>query len=489
MILERFYDEKLAQVSYLIGCAAAGEAVVVDPHRDVDVYLKAAEAAGVEIKHITETHIHADFVSGLRELAARTGATVYLSDEGDENWKYQFVNEFPTVLLKDGDHFEIGNIRIDVVATPGHTPEHITFLVTDGAAADRPIGALTGDFIFVGDIGRPDLLEKAAGVTGTMEPGARRLFHSLQRFKEYPDWLQIWPGHGAGSACGKGISSIPYSTLGYERQFNWAFQIDDEETFVREVLSGQPEPPRYFAEMKRMNKEGPAILNGFEAPAGIPADRITTLIDDGALVIDLRSAEEYAKAHIPGTLNIPLDRSFNTWAGWLIGYDVDFHLLAGAESGSEEHAAQIAEAVRDLAFIGLDRVAGSLGTDALEAWASAGRRLAEVPQMSVGELAGKAEDESIAILDVRGLNEWNAGHLAIRGRTNGSAPRHIPLGYLTDRLEELPGDKTLVVHCQGGGRSAIAASLLRAHGFERVYNLEGGYNAWEEAGYPVEGVN
>jgi hydroxyacylglutathione hydrolase len=280
MIVKRFYDEKLAQASYLIGCAATGEALVVDANRDLDQYLEMAEAEGVRITHVSETHIHADYVSGSRELAQRTGAQLYLSDEGDENWKYAFAEEAGAILVKDGDHFQVGNIRIAVMHTPGHTPEHISFLVTDGAAADRPIGALTGDFVFVGDVGRPDLLEKAAGVTGTMEAGARVLFHSLERFKEQPDYLQIWPGHGAGSACGKGLSSIPTSTVGYERLFNWAFQIDDEEEFVAAVLEGQPEPPKYFAEMKRINKVGPAILSGFRRPERLTTDRLAEVLGE-----------------------------------------------------------------------------------------------------------------------------------------------------------------------------------------------------------------
>ncbi len=482
MILKHFYDEKLAQASYLIGCAAAGEAAVIDPSRNIEQYLEAAEREGVRITHLTETHIHADFVSGLRELAARTGATMYLSDEGDENWKYQFAHERPTVLLKDGDHFEVGNIRFDVIATPGHTPEHITFLVTDGAAADRPIGALTGDFVFVGDIGRPDLLEKAAGVSGTMEPGARRLFKSLQKFKAQPDWLQIWPGHGAGSACGKGLSAIPHSTVGYERLFNWAFQIEDEDEFVREVLSGQPEPPKYFAEMKRINKVGPRILNGFARPERLAADRLPALLEEGALVIDTRTADAFAAGHVPGTINIPLNRSFNTWAGWLVSYDRDFYLIVDGTDAT----AQVDEAVRDLAMIGLDRVGGTFGADALDAWTVAGRVLESTPQMTVAELAARLDQGDVAVLDVRGRTEWDAGHLPTPAAASGNALAHIPLGYLTDRLEEVPAGRPLVIHCQGGGRSAIAASLLQARGIKEVVNLTGGYGAWQDEGNPVE---
>ncbi len=263
MFVKRFFESSLAQASYLIGCQAAGEAIVIDANRDVDQYIAAAADEGLRITHVTETHIHADYVSGSRELAQKTGASLELSDEGDQDWKYQFAH---ARKLKHGDRITIGNISLDVLHTPGHTPEHLTFLVTDGAAADRPIAAITGDFVFVGDVGRPDLLERAANIKGTMEAGARTLWKSLRAFASQEDWLQIWPGHGAGSACGKGISAIPSSTLGYEKRFNWAFNVKSEDDFVTAVLAGQPEPPTYFARMKRINKEGPALLGGFHLP-------------------------------------------------------------------------------------------------------------------------------------------------------------------------------------------------------------------------------
>src|SRR6187402_7026 len=239
MIVKRCFEPKLAQASYLIGCAVAHECLVIDPNRDAEQYMKMAEAEGLRIVGVTETHIHADYLSGSRELAARTGATLYVSDEGDADWKYAFAGEKGVKTIKAGDRLTFGNVKIDVLHTPGHTPEHLSFLVTDGAAADEPIAAATGDFIFVGDVGRPDLLERAANIKGTMEIGAKTLWASLQKFGARPDWLQLWPGHGAGSACGKGISAIPHSTLGYEKRFNWAFQAGDEATFVKGVLAGQ----------------------------------------------------------------------------------------------------------------------------------------------------------------------------------------------------------------------------------------------------------
>src|SRR5687767_2094405 len=294
MLVKRFYDAKLAQASYLIGDSHAGAAVVIDPNRDVEQYVRAAAAENVTITHVTETHIHADFVSGSRELSSRAGAKLYLSDEGGPDWKYLFAPDAGAVLLNNGDTFDVGHVRITAVHTPGHTPEHLMFLVTDTDAATEPVAAVTGDFVFVGDVGRPDLLERAARVEGTMQSAARTLFRSIQRFKSLPDYLQIWPGHGAGSACGKGMSAVPHSTVGYERRFNWAFGVTDEAEFVRLVLEGQPDPPKYFGTMKRINKEGPRALGGLPRPTPLPADRMTELLDRRELVIDTRTSAEYA---------------------------------------------------------------------------------------------------------------------------------------------------------------------------------------------------
>ena len=239
MYLKRFYDENLAHASYLVGCQASGEAVVIDAGRDVRPYLGDAEAQGLKIVAVTETHIHADFLSGSRQLAQETGAKMYLSKEGGADWQYQFASE-NDVMVGDGDVIKIGNLTLDVMHTPGHTPEHISFILTDHPASEKPIGAFTGDFVFVGDVGRPDLLEKAAGLKDTMKKGAVDLFHSLKRFKELPDHLQIWPAHGAGSACGKALGAVPSSVLGYEKIANWAFKITAEEEFVDAILDGQP---------------------------------------------------------------------------------------------------------------------------------------------------------------------------------------------------------------------------------------------------------
>ena len=452
MIVKRLFEPLLAQNSYLIGCAAAGEAIVIDPNRDVQHYIDAAEAAGLKITCVTETHIHADFLSGSRELAHSTGARLCLSDEGDEHWKYGFDHD---QKLRNGDRVAIGNVTIDVLHTPGHTPEHLTFLITDGAVADQPIAAVTGDFVFVGDVGRPDLLEKAAKLTGTMHESARTLWSSLQKLKPYPDYLQIWPGHGAGSSCGKGISAVPHSTLGYERLFNWAFTTKSEADFVTNVLSGQPDPPPYFAMMKRLNKEGPPLID--DRPIPLIMGEALAQTATSSLVIDARPAAEFAKGHAPDTLNIPFNGSFVTWAGWLIPYTRDLYLIT-------DRADQLDDIRAALALIGLDRIKGHF-----PAAAATGQET--VGQMSVDELA-KQPPNAVKIIDVRNDAEWSAGHIpnAI----------HIPLGQLEKRINEIPADQNVVVHCQGGGRSAIAASLLQKMGRKNVANLKGGYGAYAQ---------
>jgi len=476
MIVKRFYDETLAQASYLIGCGRTGNAIVIDPTRDIDQYLRMAEAEEVAVTHVTETHIHADFVSGSRELAARTAAALYLSGEGGKDWQYAFANESGAVLVRDADRIMVGNVRIDVLHTPGHTPEHLAFLVTDTAAATEPMAIVTGDFVFVGDVGRPDLLEKAAKIQGTMEASARTLYQSLQRFKAFPDYLQVWPGHGAGSACGKGLSAVPQSTVGYERRFNWALAVDGENEFVRQVLSGQPEPPAYFAEMKRINRDGPRVLNGFATPQWLPEVRLRDVLARKAFVIDARPATDFAAGHVPGTINIPLNRSFTTWAGWLTPFDEDFYLIVD-DSGSDRGAHNVNEAARDLAMIGLDRFAGYFGVHAVKEWGR-GSPLVTVPQLTTAELAKRQAAGDVFVIDVRGRAEWEAGHLP--GVVN------IPVGYLVTRLAEVPRDRPVVVQCQAGSRSAIAASVLQANGIANVLNLSKGYQGWAASGLAVE---
>ena len=467
MIFQRFFDDKLAQASYLVGCVATGEAVVVDANRDVEPYVRAAEREGLRIVAVTETHIHADYLSGSRELAARTGAKLHLSDCGPADWKYRFAESDGARLLREGDEIVIGNVKLRVLHTPGHTPEHLSFLVIDGAATPDPMGVITGDFVFCGDVGRPDLLEKAVQVKGSAEAAAKTLWQSLAKFRALPDHLSMWPGHGAGSACGKGMSSVPSSTVGYEKRVNWAFLAKDERDFVDGVLAGQPEPPAYFATMKRLNRDGPRVLGALKLP---PLLDFSSLGAPGPVLVDLRRTADFAAGHIPEALCIPLSRSFTTYAGSVLPYDRDIALLF-----PDSDAAGLREAVRDLALIGLDRVIGYWPVEGIEWWQEQGRPLVAVTQVAPRDLAA---GNGRVVIDVRAESEWVEGHLP--GATL------IPLPELAGRLAEVPKDRPVVVQCATGSRSMIAAGLLQAHGFDAVANLTGGYSAWVKAKLPTE---
>ncbi len=467
MILRHLYHNDLAQASYLVGCAATGEALIVDPNRDIQQYIDLAAREGLKITKITETHIHADYVSGSRELAAKTGAELYLSKEGTDEWQYDFAEESGAILIGEGDVIKVGNIRVDVWHTPGHTPEHISFLVTDTAGADRPMGIFTGDFVFVGDVGRPDLLEKAAGYANTMEAGGRQLFQSLQRFKQLDDFVQIWPGHGAGSPCGKALGAVPQSTVGYERLFNWAFQYENEDEFVNGVLADQPEPPVYFAQMKHVNKVGPAITSELRDPIMKGLPDIETALTAQQPIVDLRPGDKYASGHIPGTFNIPFEKGFVIWAGWLLPYDRPFHVIV-----DQQHI----DAVKhELRMIGLDTLESFWSPSIVDEWKAAGNELGQVKQVTVDQVD---EIGDVQIVDVRGATEHADGHIP--------GTQNIPVGYVGEKLQEISSDKPVVFHCQTGRRSAIAASVAAAHGRTDIYNLTGGFSAWEQAGREIE---
>ncbi len=469
MFVHRFYDDRLAQATYLIGCQRTGEAIVIDPPRDVADIMVVARQEGLRITRVTETHIHADFVSGARELAAATGARLLLSAEGGADWQYGYAAADDAELLHDGTVILLGGVRLAVWHTPGHTPEHLSFLVTDTARSAEPVAMVTGDFLFVGDVGRPDLLEKAAHVQGTMEASARQLYASLQRTASLPDHLQIWPGHGAGSACGKALGAMPTSTLGYERKTNWAFGLASETTFVDTVLDGQPTPPAYFGTMKRINRDGPPILGERPPLPQLDVATLATRLETDQL-LDVRPAATYAAGHVRGSINIPLIKAFTTWAGWLLDYDRPITLLADTDAAAEE-------ARRALASIGLDRVAGTLS--AAVAWHAADA----LGQATASRRDDIAQADAIMgggrlIVDLREPNEWAAGHLP------GAV--HHPLGQVRAALAALPRDTPIAVHCQAGTRSAIGASVLEAAGFTDVVDLGGGFAAWAAAGRPVE---
>lgn len=467
MLLRRFYDERLAQASYLVACEHARVGLIVDPNRDISHYIDAAAAENIRIVAVTETHIHADFVSGSRELAARTGAQLYLSDAGTADWKYGFAGDSNAELLTDGSHFMVGDVRVEAVHTPGHTPEHMTFLLTDTATASHAMGALTGDFIFVGDAGRPDLLERAAGFAGTMEASARQLFQSLQAFKGHPDYLQIWPGHGAGSACGKSLGAMPQSTLGYEKLFNWALAESDEARFVAEVLAGQPEPPAYFATMKRVNRDGPAPYAS-TTPSEASAVEIARAIESGGIVVDTRPTAAYGQWHAHGTISIPRNKSFLNWAGSLVPYDRELWIIGDASSEGRRALAL------ELSLIGLENIAGVLSASALGDLTAHGVAMHASSNVSIAEAS---QGPRVPLLDVRGRSEVAAGH--IPGSIN------IPLGELQRRMSEVPPGP-LIVHCQGGSRSAMAASILERAGHGEVRNMPGGFSEWERTGNKIE---
>ena len=460
MLLRYFYDDKLAHASYVVGCQETGEAVVVDPMRDILPYVELAKRENLKIVGALETHIHADFVSGSRELADRFGTKMYISDEGDKVWKYQNLENLSHQLLKDGDKFTIGNLVFEVVHTPGHTPESISFLLTDTKAADLPLGIFTGDFVFVGDVGRPDLLQKAAGIQGTSESGAKEMFKSIESFKELPDYLQVWPAHGAGSACGKSLGAVPSTTVGYEKLFNWAMQFKDEMAFMEELLAGQPEPPYYFAVMKSVNKVGPELIGNLPEPK--PIDRfgdIKNLLEKGAQILDLRPADAFSQGFIPGTINIPFNKSFTNWAGWVVDYKKPVYILVDPAS--------LDEVVISLHSIGIDQVLGY--GDAGTIIGQAGD-LDKYDNVTIEEAKEMIDNGKANVLDVRNQTEYDEGHIK-----NAS---HIMVGTLKNRLEEVDASKTIIVHCQGGARSAIATSLLKAKGIDNIVNMPGGSSKW-----------
>ena len=464
MIIDRVYTPGLAQVAYLVADEAAGEAAVIDPRRDIGAYTDWAAARGFRIVAILETHVHADFVSGAQELAAATGATVYAGRIGG--------TAYPHVALDDGDEIRVGGLTLRAFWTPGHTPEHMSYLLFDPARGPDPVALFSGDVLFVGEIGRPDLLG-----TGELESLAEQLHETVGfRLAALPDAVTVYPGHTAGSPCGKKIGDAPTTTIGQERLANYAFQpgvVASAARFAETVMAGMPQPPAYYPTMKRVNKLGPAPLA--DLPAGEPlsptevADRQAA----GALVLDTRGPEAFAAGHVPGSVFAGLGPSFAIWAGWLTPYGRDVVLVT---DGPEPYAAARA----DLWRIGVDRVVGYLD-GGVAAWQAAGRPLATVATMAVGDLARELgrPDSDVAVLDVRDRSEWE------QERAPGAA--HWFAGEIAQgRLPVLPVGKRVALLCGSGYRSMVAASLLQAAGATDVVNVLGGIGAWEAAGLPVE---
>jgi hydroxyacylglutathione hydrolase len=460
MKFQRFEVPGLSHYSYILG--AAGKAVVVDPRRDVDVYLEYAAANDLKIAYILETHIHADYCSGARELAELTGAELWLSahDEGEE-----FVYQFAHKDFRDGETLELGELRIVAMHTPGHTPEHLSFLVYDTKrSATTPLLMLSGDFLFVGSLGRPDLLGEAAKLKL-----AGQLYDSLhEKIASLPDGLEVHPAHGAGSMCGAGMSDRPQSTLGYERLSNMFFADRDKKIFTEHILATVPPFPDYYRRMKRVNSQGPATV-GCDAPKAIAVDDFRKLALDGNhVVIDLRRPEAFGGAHVPNVFNIGQAPIFGMWAAWVVPYDKPI-LLAG-DASTDYDAAR-----RALVRVGLDQVQGYL-KGGMTAWVEAGYNLSHVPQISVLQLSDMAKGAAV-VLDVRGDAEWMGGHI--------QGARHIMGGDLPKRANELPQDAEIYVVCAAGYRSSIATSVLRRAGFRHVTNVDGGMSAWNRQKLPT----
>jgi len=460
MYFKRIYDTDLAQASYLVGCQKNGTAIVIDPTRDAEQYLTLAEQEGLTITHVTETHIHADYLSGSRELAARTGAALMLSDEGGPDWSYAFPHEG----LNDGSVITLGNITLKVLHTPGHTPEHLSFLITDGARGTEPSLLLTGDFVFVGDLGRPDLLDEAAGGIDTRFGGAKQMFASLRdKFLTLPGFVQVWPGHGSGSACGKALGAVESTTVGYERALSWWAPLvrdGNKQAFTDELLAGQPDAPSYFGRMKTQNKAGPALLGNVPVLGQLSTAQVQQALEGGARLLDTRPRSDFQQGAVPGSIHLPAGNTFETWAGWLLDPEKNYVLFA--------RTAEQAEALRRrLWMVGVDRVQGFIGTfEGLALESQAAVPVDQLPALSAAY-----------VLDVRMKSEYVAGHLP--------NAHQLHAGRLLAHLEELPRGQPLVVHCQSGARSTAAVSVLRAEGFTNVTELAGGYDAWARQAQPV----
>jgi hydroxyacylglutathione hydrolase len=468
MLFRQIFDDQLAQYAYLVGCQRSHEAILIDPERDVDRYLDIAKREGLRIVAVTETHIHADFLSGARELVTRDPAIrLLLSDEGDADWKYRWpeADGRAWTKLSQGDSIRIGNVELRVLHTPGHTPEHLAFLVVDhGGGVDEPMALLSGDFVFVGDLGRPDLLETAAGVHGAMEPSARRLFASAREFLALPEWIQVWPGHGAGSACGKALGAVPSSTVGYEKRFSPALAAvgAGERRFIDFILAGQPEPPVYFARMKRLNRDGAPVLGALPAPRRLAAGELAAAARSGAMVLDLRADRSaYLADHLRGSLCAPFNRTFPTVAGSYVGPEEEIVLIVAE--------AQVDAAIRALVRVGLDRVVGWSPAETL-AELSADLRVS-IPAIDFATLERERHEKRVVLLDVRAASEFAARHVP--------GAQHLAHTRLAAELDAIPTDRPLLVYCEGGARSAAASSFLARRGFD-ARCVQGEFADWRE---------
>ena len=458
MYFKQFYLGCLAHASYLIG--SKGEAAVIDPQRDVNEYLEEAEAQGLEIKYVIETHLHADFVSGHQEIAARTGAEIVFGESANAEFEHRSV--------KEGDEIQLGDVILRVLTTPGHTPEGISIVVIDTTVSNQPQKVLTGDTLFIGDVGRPDL---AGGKGYTPQQMAGMLYDSLhEKLLKLADEVEVYPAHGAGSMCGKNMSKETSSTIGEQRKYNYALQPMSREAFVAMMTADLPEAPAYFPRDAEINRSGARDLAELVPPKPLEADEVLRLRDAGHVLLDIRSSSDFGAAHVAGSINIGLGGQFAMWAGSLIPFTAEIVIVADTN-------AQVDEAVVRLARVGIENVRGYLN-GGLESWKQAGLPVASIKQVTVEQLNELLKDERLRqIIDVRRPMEYQSGH--IPGALTS------PLGQDVNRLSMNRDEPTAVI-CAGGYRSSAAASLLESQGFKNLLNVTGGTSAWVNAGYPLE---
>ena len=456
MEFQQFYLSCLAHASYLVG--SEGIAAIVDPQRDVDIYIEEAARRGLRIQHIIETHLHADFVSGHVELARRTGARIYLGAQAGAT--------FPHVPVQDGEEVRFGRVVLRFLETPGHTPESICVVVTDLDRSEKPWAALTGDTLFIGDVGRPDL-----SPNHTPQQLAALLYDSLHsKLLTLPDGVLVYPAHGAGSLCGRQMSTDLFSTIGTQRTLNYALRAASKDEFVRLLTDDLPERPGYFLRDAAINRSGAPALSDLPPLLGLSPAAFEAKRSEGLIVLDTRPAAKYLPAHIPGSVHIALGGQFASWAGALLGVDARLLLVA-------EDSAAVEETRMRLARVGIEKLEGYLEGGIL-AWQKAHLPLASIPEITVEELHQRMRaDEALQVLDVRRQGEWDSGHIA------GAVLK--PLNNLEKNLDGLDPARPLAVQCQGGYRSAIAASLLRRAGFQNVINIAGGFSAWTTCKLPV----
>jgi hydroxyacylglutathione hydrolase len=460
MIIDRVYSAGLAQVSYIVADDSTGDVAVIDPRRDVDVYLDWANHRSYRITAILETHVHADFVSGALDLHAATRAPIYASRLGDQQFEHR--------PLDDGDRVQVGSLELEARWTPGHTPEHVVFLLIDPVQRPEPVAMFSGDLLFVGEVGRPDLLG-----TEQTQRLAEHLYETFSsRLDELPDDVMVYPGHTGGSSCGKKIGDEPLTTLGQERLFNYALQQKDRESFISAVMNGMPKPPTYYPTLKKVNKAGPAPLASLETGTAMTADQVERAIQSGALLIDARSEDAFDKAHVQGSFYAGSQPDFVNWVGWFAPYDKPIVLLMERDEDFEQYR-------RDLHRIGIDSVVGFL-SGGITAWKKSGRSALSLGTISPAALRSSlSQGNNIAVVDVRTDAEWNEGH--IRGAVHQFA------GEITTGAEiDVDPNVPIALACATGYRSRVAASLLQARGYRNLVDLEGGMDAWNASGFPVE---